>query len=496
LFTSADGTHYVPANTSSSTNATSSRTVNQTPIDPFGHIVYYGYTTAIEANARPGASYLWIIYTLSLGYSFNKTGAALTLDDWAPVYLKCAPQANGSAIIDEDTPYVQALPTTADGKIYIFLGVAYNATSIELLNNHPVYYHDGTGIRIWTGKNIPSKTSELTNDSGFITSQRTLINMGYSAGNLVFTDVDNNTLTHAQVISILHDTTKDVVITNNFSDTDNPEYVQLRLYQTIDEGNDCYTYRFCSIDVNTSRWFYFALFEDDGVLSLDEVYYDGLATTSSLATVATSGSYDDLTDKPTIPAAIAVDSTITQNGTNPVQGGAIYSALAGKEDRQRVIIDIQCEVNYIIGYSVGGNTITGAELYALCADPKKDVVLRIIGYDANEDDDVDYSDDILYHCINDSLSEYEEQYFASWWNGMILLVGLVIESEGANIYFDAGIEEFSYVPTYRKINNKPLSTDITLTASDVGALPSTTTIPTVPTNVSSFTNDAGYLTSH
>jgi hypothetical protein len=94
---------------------------------------------------------LWIIYTLSLGYSFNRTGAALTLTSWKPVYIKCAPQANGSAIIDADTPYVQALPTTNDGKIYIFLGVAYNATSIELLNNHPVYYHDGTGIRLWTG---------------------------------------------------------------------------------------------------------------------------------------------------------------------------------------------------------------------------------------------------------------------------------------------------------------------------------------------------------
>ena len=157
LFTSADGTHYVPANTSTSTNATSSRTTNQTPIDPFGHIVYYGTTAAVEANARPAAANLWIIYTLTLGYSFNRTDAALTLDDWAPIYIKCAPQANGSAIIDADTPYVQALPTTNDGKIYIFLGVAYNATSIELLNNHPVYYHDGNGIRLWIGKDVYSK---------------------------------------------------------------------------------------------------------------------------------------------------------------------------------------------------------------------------------------------------------------------------------------------------------------------------------------------------
>lgn len=162
LFTSADGTHYVPANTSTSTDATAVRAVNQTPIDPFGHIAYYGYTSAVEANARPSATNLWIIYTLTLGYSFNRTGAALTLDDWTPVYIKCAPQTDGSAIIDADNPYVQALPTTNDGKIYIFLGIAYSATAVELYNNHPVYYHDGTGIRLWTGIDYSSILARLS----------------------------------------------------------------------------------------------------------------------------------------------------------------------------------------------------------------------------------------------------------------------------------------------------------------------------------------------
>lgn len=37
----------------------------------------------------------------------------------------------------------------------------------------------------------------------------------------------------------------------------------------------------------------------------------------------------------------------------------------------------------------------------------------------------------------------------------------------------------SYVPTTRKVNNKALSADITLSASDVGALPSSTAIPTI-----------------
>ena len=47
------------------------------------------------------------------------------------------------------------------------------------------------------------------------------------------------------------------------------------------------------------------------------------------------------------------------------------------------------------------------------------------------------------------------------------------------------------VPTSRTINSKALTSDITLTASDVGALPNTTPIPT---KTSDLTNDRGYIT--
>lgn len=151
LFTSADGEGFVPANNSTSTNATAKRTPCQDKIDPFGRIVYYGTTTSVASGSRPGAAYLWDRYTLSLGYSFNGTGSALVLTSWKPVYLKCSPQADGSAIIDSTEPYVQAKPTTNDGFIYIHLGVAYSATNIELNLDHPVYYHDGTSVKLYTG---------------------------------------------------------------------------------------------------------------------------------------------------------------------------------------------------------------------------------------------------------------------------------------------------------------------------------------------------------
>lgn len=161
LFTSADGEHYTPPTTSTSTSSTASKTVNQTPIDPFGDIVYYGYTTVLSSGDRVGTSYLWRQYTLSLGYSFNVTNAALTLTSWKPVYVKCAPQSDGSAIIDSTTPYVQDLPTTEDNKIYIFLGVAYSATNIELLLHHPIYYYKGGAIRLWTNAEASSTATDV-----------------------------------------------------------------------------------------------------------------------------------------------------------------------------------------------------------------------------------------------------------------------------------------------------------------------------------------------
>lgn len=155
LFISADGTKFVPANASSSTNATSSRTTTQTPIDPFGTIRYYSYTSAVNSGTKPGAAYLWQQYVLTLGYSFNRTGAALVLDSWKPIYLHCQPQADGSAIIDAENPYVQTLPTQYDGKIYIYLGVVVSETTIELTLDHPVYYIDRNGRkRVWTGEDL------------------------------------------------------------------------------------------------------------------------------------------------------------------------------------------------------------------------------------------------------------------------------------------------------------------------------------------------------
>lgn len=179
LFTSADGTHFVPSNSSTYTNNTSARPVIGDKIDPFGRITYYYRTTVLSAEDAPHTSYLYDQHVVSLGYSFNRTGSALQLTFPAPVYIKCQPQQDGSAIIDSNTPYVQQLPNSEDGNIYIYLGIAYSATAVELYPNHPVYYYKDGAIRLWTGTDVDYNQFQRkpvtiweTNETGLLSSDQ------------------------------------------------------------------------------------------------------------------------------------------------------------------------------------------------------------------------------------------------------------------------------------------------------------------------------------
>ena len=149
LFTSVDNNHWVPGTKGTSTNATSARNVNTTPINPLGQIVFYNATTAIAAAGTPGATTLYTQMNVTLGYTFNTTGT-VALTTKVPVYVKCAPQATGGAVIDPDTPCVQTLPSTEDGKLYIYLGIASSATAVEITPYHPVFYYKDGQIRLWT----------------------------------------------------------------------------------------------------------------------------------------------------------------------------------------------------------------------------------------------------------------------------------------------------------------------------------------------------------
>ena len=148
LFQSPDGAHLVPANADTQTSSAKTHTVNTTPFDPFGEIFYLYSSSSFSAGSKPTATTLWQQYVVTLGYSFNNTNAALELNVNEPVYIRATPQADGSAVLDY---FTQSKPSTEDGKIYIYLGIAVSATTVEMSIKHPVYYYKAGAVRLWTG---------------------------------------------------------------------------------------------------------------------------------------------------------------------------------------------------------------------------------------------------------------------------------------------------------------------------------------------------------
>ena len=322
LFTSPDGTHFVAANASTSTDANTAKTPTTEKIDPFGAIVYYGTTTAVNANANFGASYLWTQYTLNLGYSFNTDGAALTLTYPAPVYVKATPQTDGSAIIDATTPYVQALPSTEDGKIYIFLGLAYGATNIELRTEHPVYYYKDGAIRQWTNAAKPSYTaSEIQNavenlETSSASAYTSVVKGGNESNNTSYLQLDNTQ-------AALKSSAASVSVSNSGVD--------------ISAGNSGYPNATVTINgagvVPTTRKVNGKALSADVTLSASDV--DALPSNTAIPTKVS-----DLTNDSGFTANTGTITGITMNGASKGTAGVVdlgtvlteHQSLAGKQD--------------------------------------------------------------------------------------------------------------------------------------------------------------------
>ena len=291
LFSSPDNTKWIPANTSTSTNATAQRDVTQRPINPFGQIVWYNSTGSFAADASVTATNVWKMYDgVTLGYSFNRTNAALVLTYPAPVYLKCAPQADGSAIIDSTTPYVQALPSSSDGKIYIYLGHAYNATQITLSLEHPVYYHDGTGIKPWTGY-VPSKDVFIAY-YGYTTGSETTYN------NMKQKSMVQDTTHHAafDVSKVADAVAAEKAVFATEVDSSTGDIVHL--YNLVYFNGTAIVFG------EASRYIYIEMSNST------TIRYQNLTWTDF------NGTYDSLPDKPTIPTVPTISTDIASDKTS------------------------------------------------------------------------------------------------------------------------------------------------------------------------------------
>lgn len=197
---------------------------------------------------------------------------------------------------------------------------------------------------------------------------------------------------------------------------------------------------------------------------------------TGLADVAKSGSYNDLADKPTIPASITIDSELSATSTNPVQNKVITEAIANIGGGSGNYLPLTGGT--VTGGITASNfqTGTGAANYFQCRK------FRGEG-DANS----------YYHAIDFGYSGHDSVDFYEYdpsWNFYKCLTGtksgavLVGNINGNGWNGGARLTGAPTAPTAAVGTN---TTQIATTAFVHSA---------IPTNLSSFINDAGYLTQH
>ena len=223
----------------------------------------------------------------------------------------------------------------------------------------------------------------------------------------------------------------------------------------------------------------------------------GKANTADLSDVAFSGNYNDLDNKPTIPTVNNATLTIQKNGT----AVKTFTANASSDVTCNITVPTQPSD---IGAAAATHDHTASQITDLSTTistaiaGKADSATSLSGYgitDAYTKTEIDgmVASGMHYKGTKASASALPTtgNKVGDLWN---------VEDTGANYAWNGSawdklsenIDLSGYVPTSRTINSKALTGNITLSASDVGALPSTTSIPS---KTSDLTNDSGFITS-
>lgn len=147
LMQKLDGTWETLKETSTNYSTGTTKTVNTNGFIP-GKILYYN-STAVKKNGEAlTASTLYLkATTVDARYSFN-CGATPGWSAGDSIYIVGTIGTDGLFYLDSTTWWSNALPTTQDGKVYMYIGTyVSDAYKISLDLDHPMYYYDGTSVK-------------------------------------------------------------------------------------------------------------------------------------------------------------------------------------------------------------------------------------------------------------------------------------------------------------------------------------------------------------
>jgi hypothetical protein len=242
LLLQVDGYEYMPVNLSTSTSATTDKSGNMnTRAFKLGGDIIY-YGYTTAISSGSTFGTTYMWYQYTLNLGYSFNNAGAALTMVYPAAVYMVAEATSGGMAKLTSPYyTQTLPNSNDGKLYILLGQAYSETNIELTKEHPIFYYD-TSLKIYHEYYTESETDTLLSGKADATH-------GHTHGDIT----DWSTATSSFLTSETDPTVPSWAKASN-----KPSYS-----------------------------------------------YSEISGTPSLATVATSGDYDDLINKPTIPTNVS-----------------------------------------------------------------------------------------------------------------------------------------------------------------------------------------------
>ena len=210
---------------------------------------------------------------------------------------------------------------------------------------------------------------------------------------------------------------------------------------------------------------------------------DGLAekaNSADLATVATSGSYNDLSDKPTIPAAANNGKlTIQKNGTD------VQTFTANQSSSVTANITVPTKASDVNALSLDGGTIKKSKTIKMDASANSDGANLKWGTVNSKNPYIGYASD-----------QVDGTFVVGSLLGTNYASGLAIGGGSGNLLWKgAKVATTSDIPT---VNNGKLTiqkngTDVAIFTANQST--NSTANITVPVKVSELTNDSGYTTN-
>lgn len=308
---------------------------------------------------------------------------------------------------------------------------------------------------------IPTKTSELTNDSDFVSDS------AYVHTDNNYTTSEKNKLagieTGAEVNTVTSVNGKTGAITLSADDVNAlPDTTEIP--STLADLTDDSTHRTVT-DTEKSTWNAKSDFSGS---------YNDLTNKPVLSAVAISNSYNDLDDKPIIPEGVQLYSTTGQNTDGAMTQKAVSDALS-----QAVTVTLTESQNFndiVISNEQFELLLSNPENYLIIETSNGSLTIslkyRRSQYFTMTSGNI-LQEALIFNCVNPtSFAPHAERIDS------MTLIRQTQNGETNIVVQDDTLDFTTFVPNNRTINGKTLANNITLTATDVNALPDTTEIPT------------------